>query len=78
MKESEIPKGRRNYIIPGREDVFEQDGKFYLYMGKFAGWQEADRIRILPDGSISAISGVLDTERAIAAARKILREGFFS
>lgn len=78
MKESEIPKGKRNYFIPGREDVFEQDGKYYLFMGKFAGWQEADEVHVLEGGSISAVSGSLDKERAVAAARKILREGFFS
>lgn len=33
MKENEIPKGKRNYFIPRREDVFEQDGKYYIFMG---------------------------------------------
>lgn len=75
MKENEIPAGNRNYFIPGREDVFEQDGKYFLYLGKWAGWQIADKIRILPNGSISALSGLLNTEAVLAAAGKILKEG---
>lgn len=72
MKESEIPKGERRYPVPERKDVFEIDGKFYLYMGNWAGWVVADKIKILPNGSISALSGKLNEEAAVAAARRIL------
>lgn len=74
MKESEIPAGKRNYIVSGREDVFEQDGKFYLFMGKFFGWQVADKICVLPNGSVSALSGVLNKKAAVEAAGRILKE----
>ena len=74
MKENEIPEGIRNYFIPGREDVFEQDGKYSLYMGAWAGWQTAEKIHIFPNGSISALSGTLNTKAAIAAAERILKE----
>lgn len=75
MKESEIPAGKRNYFISGREDVFEQDGKFYIYLGKFFGWEAADKIHIFPNGTISALSGILNETAAVAAARRILKEG---
>lgn len=75
MKENEIPKGKRNYFIPGREDVFEQDGKYYIFMGTWAGWQVADKITVFPDGSVSALSGVLNEKAAVAAAGRILKEG---
>ena len=75
MKESEIPAGNRNYFISGRSDVFEQDGKFYIYLGKFFGWKAADKIHIFPNGTISALSGVLNETAAVAAARRILKEG---
>lgn len=75
MKENEIPAGNRNYFIPGREDVFEQEGKYFLYLGKWAGWQIADKIQILPNGSISALSGLINTEAVLAVAGKILKEG---
>ena len=76
MKESEIPKGERRYPIPGRKDIFEQDGKFFLFMGAWAGWQKADKIHIFPDGSVSALSGVLNKKAAVAVARGILKTGF--
>lgn len=72
---SEIPEGRRNFLVPGREDVFEQDGKYFLFMGKWAGWQIADKIQILENGSISALSGTLNEAAARAAAGRILKEG---
>jgi hypothetical protein len=75
LKESEIPAGKRNYFISGREDVFEQDGKFYIYLGKFFGWEAADKIHIFPNGTISALSGILNETAAVAAARRILKEG---
>ena len=75
MLETEIPAGNRKYFIPGREDVFEQDGKYYLFMGKWAGWQVADKIHVFSNGSISALSGTLNAEVAINAAKKILKEG---
>lgn len=75
MKESEIPAGERNYFISGRSDVFEQDGKFYIYLGKFFGWEAADKIHIFPNGTISALSGILNETAAVAAARRILKEG---
>lgn len=75
MKESEIPAGKRNYIVSGREDVFEQDGKYFLFMGKFFGWQIADKITVFPDGSVSALSGVLNEKAAVTAAGRILKEG---
>lgn len=75
MKESEIPAGKRNYFISGREDVFEQDGKFYIYLGKFFGWEAADKIHIFPNGTISALSGILNETAAITAAKRILKEG---
>lgn len=75
MKESEIPAGKRNYFISGRSDVFEQDGKFYIYLGKFFGWEAADKIHIFPNGTISALSGILNETAAVAAARRILKEG---
>lgn len=75
MKESEIPAGNRNYFISGRSDVFEQDGKFYIYLGKFFGWEAADKIHIFPNGTISALSGILNETAAVAAARRILKEG---
>ena len=75
MKESEIPAGKRNYIVSGREDVFEQDGKYYLFMGKFYGWETAEKICVLPDGSVSALSGIINTEAVLAAAGRILKEG---
>ena len=75
MKESEIPAGERNYFISGRSDVFEQDGKFYIYLGKFFGWEAADKIHIFPNGTISALSGILNEAAAVAAARRILKEG---
>ena len=78
MKENEIPKGKRNYFIPGREDVFEQDGKYYIFMGAWAGWQAADKLCVLPGGSISALSGTLDTEAVLAAAGRILKNGAFA
>ena len=77
MKESEIPAGKRNYFISGRSDVFEQDGKFYIYLGKWAGWQIADKVQVFPNGSISALSGVLNETAAVTAARRILKEGRF-
>ena len=75
MKESEIPAGDRNYFISGRKDVFEQGGKFFLYLGKWAGWQIADKVQVFPNGSVSALSGVLNETAAVAAARRILKEG---
>ncbi len=75
MKESEIPAGKRKFVIPGREDVFEQDGKYYLYMGKFYEWQIADKICVLPNGTVSVLSGVLDAKAIVAAAGRILKEG---
>lgn len=75
MKESEIPTGKRNYFISGREDVFEQDGKFYIYLGKFFGWEAADKIHVFPNGTISALSGILNETAAITAAKRILKEG---
>jgi hypothetical protein len=75
LKENEIPAGERNYFISGREDVFEQDGKFYIYLGKFFGWEAADKIHIFPNGTISALSGILNETAAVAAARRILKEG---
>lgn len=75
MKESEIPAGERNYFISGRSDVFEQDGKFYIYLGKFFGWEAADKIHIFPNGTISALSGILNETAVVAAARRILKEG---
>lgn len=75
MKENEIPAGKRNYFISGREDVFEQDGKFYIYLGKFFGWEAADKIHVFPNGTISALSGILNETAAITAAKRILKEG---
>lgn len=75
MKENEIPAGKRNYFIPGREDVFEQDGKFYIYMGKFFGWEEADKIHIFPNGTVAALSGILNEAAIVSAAKRILKEG---
>ena len=75
MKENEIPAGNRNYFISGREDVFEQDGKFYIYLGKFFGWEAADKIHVFPNGTISALSGILNETAAITAAKRILKEG---
>lgn len=75
MKDSEIPAGNRNYFVPGRKDVFEQGGKYFLYLGKWAGWQIADKVQVFPNGSISALSGILNEVAAVSAAGKILKEG---
>lgn len=75
MTESEIPQRNRNYIIPGRTDIFEQDGKFFIYLGKWAGWQVADKVTIMPDGTVSGICGTLDVNAAASAACRILKGG---
>ena len=75
MKENEIPAGNRNYFISERQDVFEQDGKFYIFMGRFFGWKEADKIRVFPDGTISALSGILNEAAVLSTAGRILKEG---
>ena len=77
MRENEIPQEGRNYFLDGREDVFEKDGKYYLFMGKWAGWQIAEKIFVYPNGSISALSGKLDEKAAVEAAAKILKERKF-
>lgn len=75
MSEKDIPKGERRYLIPGRTDVFEMGGKFFLFMGEWAGWEVCDRIHIFPDGSVSGLSGAFDPAAAVAVAGRILREG---
>jgi len=74
----EIPQEERKFLIPGREDVFEADGKFFVFLGRWAGWQTADRIRISENGSVSAISGELLEERITAVAGRILSRGELS
>lgn len=75
-KAEEIPEGERKYLFPDRKDVFETDGIFYIYMGRWAGWQTAEKIHIFPDGTVSALNGILDAGAAVLAARRILRTGF--
>ena len=75
MKENEIPAGERNYFLSGRTDVFEQDGKFYIFMGNFFGWEMADKIHIFPNGTVSALSGFLNEAAVSSAAKRILKEG---
>jgi hypothetical protein len=75
LKESEIPAGERNYFLSGRSDVFEQDGKFYIFMGKFFGWEEAEKIHIFPNGTVSALSGFLNEAAVVTTAGRILKEG---
>ena len=75
MKESEIPAGERKYFLSGRTDVFELDGKFYIYMGKFFGWEVADKIHVFPNGTVSALSGILNEAAIVSTAKRILKEG---
>ena len=74
-KAEEIPESEREYLVPGRKDVFKADGVFYVCMGKFAGWENPERLHILPGGNVCGASGRFDPKEVQAAARKILREG---
>lgn len=62
----------REYIIPGREDIFKSGEKYYLYMGKHAGWMKADRIHITKEGNVVGVRGEVDREAAREAAERIL------
>lgn len=73
-KAEEIPEGEREYPVPGRRDVFRADGINYMYMGKFAGWENPERLHILPGGDVCGASGRIDPEKVRAAAVRILME----
>ena len=70
----EIPEEEREYLVPGRKDVFKADGIFYMYMGKWAGWENPERLYILPNGTVSGASGKINPERVIEVAGRILMD----
>lgn len=72
-KPEEIPESERRYPFEGREDIFEADGRKFIFMGKWAGWQEFDEIFLLPGGNVSARKGEFPTEKAAKAGGAILR-----
>ena len=44
-------------------------------MGKFFGWEVADKIHIFPNGTVSALSGILNEAAIVSTAKRILKEG---
>lgn len=75
MRAEDIPEEERKYIIPGRKDVFKHGEKYWIYLGKWAGWREHDRIHITPEGNIVGVIGEVDTEAVKAAAERIVTAG---
>lgn len=69
---ADIPEAEREYIIPGRRDVFKHGDKYWMYLGKYAGWREHDRIHITQEGNIAGVIGEIDEEAARAAAERIV------
>ncbi len=67
-----IPEEEREYLVPGRKDVFRADGVFYMYMGKKAGWHNPERLYVLPGGTVSGASGSVNREAVAKVAGEIL------
>lgn len=72
MRAEDIPEEERTYIVPGNSEIFEHGGKYYMYMGKFAGWIEHDEFHITRDGNYAGVIGKVDVEAARAAAERIV------
>lgn len=72
MRAEDIPEEERKYIIPGRKDVFKHGEKYWIYLGKWAGWREHDRIHITKEGNVVGVRGEVDREAAREAAERIL------
>lgn len=75
MQIEDIPEAEREYIIPGQKNVFKYRGKYWIYLGKWAGWREHDRIYITPKGIVVGVIGEVNADAARAAAERIIAAG---
>lgn len=75
MQIEDIPEEEREYIIPGQTGVFKYREKYWIYLGKWAGWREHDRIYITPEGNVVGVIGEVDVEAARKAAERIIAAG---
>lgn len=72
MRIEDIPEEKREYIIPGQTGVFKYREKYWIYLGKWAGWREHERIHITKEGNVVGVRGEVDREAAREAAERIL------